>query len=353
MLEAMVAAPHAYRRAAAALVMAAAAVWIGWRGVSGGVALVAGMAIALTLGNPWASRTRALAHRALTWSVVGLGAGMNLADVARVGLHGMGYTLVGVSAALLLGALLGRRLGVRADTSLLISVGTAICGGSAIAAVAPTIRAKDEDTSVALATVFTLNAAALFVFPAIGHRLGMAQHAFGLWSALAIHDTSSVVGAAAQYGQRALEVATSAKLARALWIVPLTFVMAERRRADDAAEQTHADEGSARKSTTGGHHETASTTGEDHTTKARRPWFILAFLAVAAIVTFVPALREAGRVAAGGAHRLLALTLFLMGAGFSPSALRSAGLRPIALGMALWVTLALGTLGAIRAGWIA
>jgi uncharacterized integral membrane protein (TIGR00698 family) len=266
-----------------------------------------------------------LAHRALALSVVGLGAGMNLSMVARVGLHGVGYTLVGITVALLLGRLLGRRLGVKGDTSLLICVGTAICGGSAIAAVAPSIKAKDEDTSVALVTVFTLNAVALFLFPAIGHGLGLGERAFGLWSALAIHDTSSVIGAASQYGQRALEVATSAKLARALWIIPLTFVIEARRRARS--------------------HEASSA-------EPARPWFILAFLGAAALVTFVPSLRDAGRFVAAGAHRLLALTLFLLGAGFPRSALKSAGVRPFLLGIGLWVVLALGTLGAIRAGFI-
>jgi uncharacterized integral membrane protein (TIGR00698 family) len=319
-------APTRIRARAAALAAVVVALLAVYPGLSAAAALASGIGIALTVGNPWASRTRALAQRALAWSVVGLGAGMNLASVARVGLHGAGYTLVGITAALLLGGVLGRRLGVRGDTSLLITVGTAICGGSAIAAVAPTIGAKDEDTSVALATVFALNAVALFAFPVIGHRLGLGQRAFGLWSALAIHDTSSVVGAASQYGQRALEVATSAKLARALWIVPLTFVMEARRRG-------------AKSSTT--------------TTKPKRPWFILAFLAAAALVTFCPVLQPAGRVVAAGAHRLLAVALFLMGTGFSRPALASAGARPILLGVALWSVLALGTLGAILAGLVA
>ncbi len=294
--------------------------------IPAGAALAAGIALALTVGNPWARATRSLGQRALTWSVVGLGAGMDLSLVARVGIHGAGYTLAGIMAALVLGTLLGRRLGVEADTSLLITVGTAICGGSAIAAVAPTIGAKDEHTSVALVTVFTLNAVALFLFPLVGHEVGLGQHAFGLWSALAIHDTSSVVGAASQYGAQALEVAISAKLARALWIVPLTFVLEARRRAAKGAAAT---------------------------VRPRRPWFILGFLAAAGLVTLVPSLQGAGHLVAAGAHRLLAVSLFLLGAGFSRSALRTVGPRPVVLGVALWLVLAAGTLCAIRLGIIA
>ncbi|MBS2020996.1 MAG: putative sulfate exporter family transporter, partial [Deltaproteobacteria bacterium] len=227
------------------------------------MALVGGIAVALTLGNPWPAKVSALQKRALTWSVVGLGAGMNLFVVGKVGLHGLGYTAIGIGAALFLGWFIGKRIGVAKDTSLLVSVGTAICGGSAIAAVAPAIRAKDEDVSVALVSVFLLNAIALVIFPSIGHALHMSEDAFGLWSALAIHDTSSVVGAATTYGTRALEVATAAKLARALWIVPVTFAIAAKRARDlpDDAGPTAA---------------------------PKRPWFIAGFLLVAAIVTYVP-----------------------------------------------------------------
>ena len=303
---------------------AALATLLPW--VSSGAALIAGIAIALTLGNPWPAKTRALAHRTLVWSVVGLGAGMNLAVVARVGVHGIAYTAIGITVALALGTFLGRRLRVAGDTSLLVTVGTAICGGSAIAAVAPTIGAKEHDVSMALVTVFLLNAIALFLFPAIGHRLHLGQEAFGLWSALAIHDTSSVVGAASQYGSRALEVATAAKLARALWIVPLVFVIARRRRQRDA-------EGAG-------------------VAKAKKPWFILGFLAAAALVTFVPALSGAGHLVAALAQRLLAMTLFLIGLGLSRAALRKLGVRPLLQGIGLWLVLGSGTLGAILLHWI-
>jgi uncharacterized integral membrane protein (TIGR00698 family) len=299
--------------------------------VSAGVALLAGIAVALTLGNPFAARTRPLAHTLLTASVIGLGAGMDLAVVGRVGLHGLGYTAVGIASALAIGTLLGRALGVSRDTGLLVTVGTAICGGSAIAAVSPTIGAKDHDVSMALVSVFLLNAVALFVFPLVGHQLHMGQDAFGLWCALAIHDTSSVVGAASQYGERALEVATSAKLARALWIVPVTFAIAmHRARAARAAG--------------------ASAMGA--TAKPKRPWFIAGFVAVSALVTFVPALRPAGLLVSFGAHRLLASTLFLIGLGLTRPALRSIGARPFAQAVLLWITLGTGTLVAITCGWI-
>jgi uncharacterized integral membrane protein (TIGR00698 family) len=296
-------------------------------GASSGVALVAGIAVALTLGNPWPSKAKLVAQKTLTWSVVGLGAGMDLGVVARVGLHGVGYTAVGIGCALGAGTFLGRRLRVPPDTSLLVSVGTAICGGSAIAAVAPVIRAKDHDVSMALVAVFLLNGVALFVFPPVGHALHLGQDAFGLWCALAVHDTSSVVGAASQYGERALEVATAAKLARALWIVPVTFVIATLR-ARRTAE------------------------GESATAKPKRPWFIAGFVAVAAAVTYVPWLRAPGHVVAEVAHRALALTLFMVGLGLSRGALRSLGVRPFVQAVLLWGLMAGGTLLAIARGWI-
>lgn len=294
--------------------------------VSSGVALLAGVAISLTIGNPWPVKARTLAHRLLTWSVVGLGAGMNLSVVARVGLHGIGYTAIGIATAFVLGTLLGKWLGIAKDTSLLVTVGTAICGGSAIAAVAPAIQAKPEDVSMSLVTVFLLNAIALFIFPAVGHHLAMSQDGFGLWCALAVHDTSSVVGAAAHYGPRALEVATAAKLARALWIVPITFVLAMVR-----ARTSGATAGQA---------------------KPKRPWFIAGFLGVAALVTYVPGLRTAGHYVSEGAHRALAVTLFLMGLGLSREALKALGFRPLIQAVTLWVVLGGATLFAIVKGWI-
>ncbi|MEO6954338.1 MAG: putative sulfate exporter family transporter [Polyangia bacterium] len=291
--------------------------------VSPALALLAGIAYAIVFGNRFAHRTRLFAHRSLTWSVVGLGAGMNLAVVARVGLHGLGYTVVGIGLALSLGTLLGRKIGVGKDVSLLVTVGTAICGGSAIAAVAPVVRAKEEDVSMALVTIFLLNAVALLVFPVVGHALAMKQDAFGLWCALAIHDTSSVVGAASQYGTRALEVATAAKLARALWIVPVTFAIS-----------------------------LARARGGESTAAPKRPWFIAGFVGIAALVTFVPPLQSVGHLVAAGAHRLLSLTLFLIGLGMSRDALRGLGVRPLVQAVALWLALATLTLLAITTGLI-
>jgi uncharacterized integral membrane protein (TIGR00698 family) len=214
---------------------------------------------------------------------------------------------------------------IERDTSLLVTVGTAICGGSAIAAIAPAIRAKSHEVSVALATVFFLNAVALFIFPWIGHYFSLSQAQFGVWSALAIHDTSSVVGAAMQYGARALEIATTIKLTRALWIVPVTLVvgMVWNRGNPDAPAG-----------------------------KATRPWFILGFLGAAALVTWVPALKPAGHVVFVGAQRSLVVTLFLIGSGLSRAALQVVGRRPLIQGFVLWVLMGTGTLGAILLGWI-
>ncbi len=290
-------------------------------------ALVLGVFTALTMGNPYLEWTRAQTHRFLSLSVIGLGAGMDLGVVGRVGAQGIGYTIAGISFTLLLGAWLGRALKTERDTSLLITAGTAICGGSAIAAVAPTIRAKPHEVSVALGTVFLLNALALLVFPAIGHRLGLDQTQFGLWSALAIHDTSSVVGATLQYGPGALEVGTTVKLARALWIIPLTLGIGWARRRNGGVQ-------------------------EGATSKPKRPWFILGFLAAAAIVTWIPGLRPLGHEIELIARRTLVLTLFLIGANLTRQTIRSVGMRPLIQGVALWLCVGSATLGAVLLGWI-
>jgi uncharacterized integral membrane protein (TIGR00698 family) len=299
---------------------------VGWHAVPTWAALLAGVAVTLVLGNPWASTTKQLTPQLLALSVMGLGAAMNLRTVAVVGLQGFGYTLVGITGTLGLGALLGRLLNVGRATGTLVSVGTAICGGSAIAAAAPVIGADAEETSAALGIVFLLNATALLLFPLIGHQLGLTQHAFGLWAALAIHDTSSVVGAASTYGPDALVVATTTKLVRALWIVPVTLALGAwvaRRGTESTAKP-----------------------------KAKRPWFILGFLAAAALVSFVPALQPAGKLLAAAAQRLLVLTLFLLGLGLSRAALARVGARPFLMGVVLWVLVASATLAALLVGWI-
>jgi uncharacterized integral membrane protein (TIGR00698 family) len=289
------------------------------------LALLAGVAIAVLLDNPYAQQTKLHTARLLSWSVMGLGAGMNLEVVAKVGLHGFGYTIVGISLTLLLGFLLAKALKIERDTGVLISVGTAICGGSAIAAIAPTLRAKPHSISVALGTVFMLNALALIIFPPIGHWFELSQTQFGLWSALAIHDTSSVVGSTLQYGAEALQIGTTVKLARALWIVPLTlassFIFARHAAADQQ--------------------------------KPKRPWFILGFIIAAAIVTWVPMMQAPGHLVESIAKRTLVLTLFLIGANLTLATLKSVGIKPFIQGFALWIIVASTTLGAVLTGWLA
>lgn len=294
--------------------------------VSSAVALLCGVLIAVILGNPYAEHMKKYTHLLLTWSVMGLGAGMNLEVVAQAGLHGLGYTIVGISSTLLLGFLIAKTLKVDREAGVLISVGTAICGGSAIAAIAPTMRAKSHSISVALGTVFMLNALALFIFPPVGHWFALTQNQFGLWSALAIHDTSSVVGASMIYGSEALQIGTTVKLARALWIVPLTiaasFIFARNNAEADAK------------------------------TKPKLPWFILGFLGAAALVTWIPALGPAGHMIENIAKRTLVLTLFFIGANLTLSTLKSVGVKPFILGILLWLVVASATLGAILIGWI-
>ena len=286
--------------------------------------LLAGVILSLTVENPYLRLTQKATRTLLAAAIVGLGASMNLRVVLAVGAHGIVYTVIGITFCFVVGLLLARALSVSRDAGLLITVGTAICGGSAIAALVPILRPNDNEVSVALGTVFLLNAVALFLFPFIGHTLALDQHQFGLWAALAIHDTSSVVGAAAGYGAAALAIATTVKLARALWIVPLSLAFAWWKKREDASAPTQV---AAR--------------------KPQRPWFILGFLIAAALVTFVPPLQPAGTVVAHFAQRLLVLTLFLIGANLSRSALRAVGVRPLAQGVLLWMAVGGATLWAI------
>jgi len=298
--------------------------------VTTGEGLVLGMVLGLTVGNPYGATTKRATTYLLQGAVVGLGFGMNLRVVVAVGLHGVLYTLAGILLCFAAGAALRALLGVPRDIGLLITVGTAICGGSAIAAVVPAIRARQEDASVALAVVFLLNAVGLLVFPPLGHLLGLDEARFGLWAALAIHDTSSVVGAASAYGPEALGVATTVKLARALWIVPLAMLIGHldgRRRARDA--------GSAAATAPSG--------------SARYPWFILGFLGTAAAATFLPPVHAYGPALARASRQLLVLTLYLVGAGLTRAALRNAGVRPLALGVLLWIVSAGASLAGILA----
>jgi uncharacterized membrane protein YadS len=298
----------------AAFILLAAATLSGW--ISPPVALAAGLVFALALGNPLPEASHRVAKMLLQGSVVGLGFGMNLGAVWAAGKTGFGFTVATIFGTLLVGYGLGRLLKVEATTSHLVSVGTAICGGSAIAAVGSVLDADSKAMSVSLCTVFVLNAVALLVFPPLGHALGMDQAHFGLWSAIAIHDTSSVVGAAAKYGAEALNVATTVKLARALWIFPIALGLAFAKR--------------------------------HGTQQIKWPWFIFAFLAAAGIRTLWPQGEAAYGLIQHAAKLGLTLTLFLIGAGLSKEALRSVGFRPMLQGILLWIVVSISGLLAVQ-----
>ncbi|MGZ3655035.1 MAG: YeiH family protein [Bdellovibrionota bacterium] len=293
--------------------------------ITAGTALVAGIFFALAFGNPFVVETKRWTSTLLQVAVVGLGFGMNLLVVGKVGFAGVGYTAITICLSMAVGLLLGRALRISKDASLLISAGTAICGGSAIAALAAAIRAESEDVSVSLATVFLLNAAALFIFPPLGHAMGFSEAQFGLWSALAVHDTSSVVGTAIQYGPQALEIGTTVKLARALWITPLTLLIGfiYSRRA-----------------------------GGEKGGKIAMPWFILGFVLASALVTWVPLAKPAGQLLATASRSVLVLTLFLIGSNLTRKTLQTVGFRPMLQGLLLWIVAGSTSLYAIHVGWI-
>ncbi len=283
------------------------------------LALAAGLAYGFTFEHPYPLDARRLSKLLLQVSVVGLGFGMNLQQVLRVGRSGLIYTAAGITFAMLLGWALGKLLAVQGRISFLISTGTAICGGSAIAAIAPVANATEEEIAVSLGTVFALNSVALFVFPAIGTALHMTQTQFGLWSALAIHDTSSVVGASAKFGAVALAVGTTVKLARALWIVPMSVGTA-------LVQKSKA--------------------------KIQWPWFILFFCLASVANTYVGLFQPAYSVLRHLGILGLTVTLFLIGTGISKRTIREVGLRPMLQGILLWAVVATGSLALIRAGWI-
>jgi len=284
------------------------------------LALALGLVLALALGNPFPEFTSRCSKWLLQISVVGLGFGMSLTEVLHAGRSGFLYTLVGISFAVACGLFLGRALSVERTPSLLISVGTAICGGSAIAAMGPVLDADDHDMAVSLGTVFILNAIALFLFPFVGHRLALSQSQFGIWSALAIHDTSSVVGAAAKYGSVALAVATTVKLTRALWIVPLTLAVAALNK---------------------------------HKARVQVPWFILFFVLASVARSYSPqSFMPVYTVLLSAAKIGLAVTLFLIGSGLSRKAIAEVGTRPLVQGIVLWAIVALGSMWLVRSGLI-
>ena len=288
--------------------------------VSPPIALTVGLFAALTFGNPFSEQTSKITKILLQASVVLLGFGMNLADVYKAGKQGVLFTIATIFGTLAVGFLLGKLFGVKDKTSVLISSGTAICGGSAIAAVAPVIKADSEEISVSLGTVFILNSVALFVFPLIGHYFNLSQNQFGIWSAIAIHDTSSVVGASQTYGAEALAVATTVKLARALWIAPVALVFSFLYR--------NKNEGKA---------------------KIVIPYFILFFLLVTVFKTYAPATIEPSIYDSliMLAKKGLTVTLFLIGASLSRETIKKVGVKPLIQGVVLWILISIISLWAV------
>ncbi len=273
------------------------------------LALLLGFIIAQTTGNPFEKES----HKATNWllksSIVLLGFGMNLHQAFEAGKTGFLFTIFSIIITLLAGWLLGRKLGVDKKTSYLISSGTAICGGSAIAAVSPVVQADEKQMSVSLGTVFILNSIALLIFPIIGHLLNMSEHQFGLWAAIAIHDTSSVVGAASKYGQEALQVATTVKLARALYIIPLSLLTAYFFKSGNS--------------------------------KITIPYFIGLFLIAMIIGTYIPVYHDFYNMLVFIAKKGLTITLFLIGSGLSIAKLKSVGIKPLIQGITLWIFISL------------
>ena len=305
-------------------------------GVTPPVALLLGLGIALFVGHPFLHLNHRATHVLLQTSVVGLGFGMNVDVAMRAGSLGFLFTVASIAGTLTAGLLLGRWMGIGKKTSLLISGGTAICGGSAIAALAPVIRAEERQTSVALGVVFILNSVALFLFPVVGHWLGMSQLQFGLWGAIAIHDTSSVVGAAGKYGPEALQIATTVKLARALWIIPVSVTAACFFRGARGA----ADARDAGTFTRGAAGVPPGRAG------IRIPWFIGLFVLAVLVNTWLPVPAFSGAIVAAS-HAGMTLTLFLIGSGLSRRVLRQTGVRPLVQGVILWALIAGGALWAI------
>ena len=268
------------------------------------VALLMGFIIAQFVGHPYLHLNHKATHLLLQISVVGLGFGMNVTSALHAGSQGLWFTVASIIGTLVFGTLLGKLLKIDKKIAYLISAGTAICGGSAIAAISPVIKAEEKQISVALGTIFILNSFALFLFPFVGHLLNLTQTQFGLWSAIAIHDTSSVVGAASKYGTTALQVATTVKLARALWIIPLSLLSSVDKK------------------------------------KVKVPLFIGFFIVAMVLNTYIPIVQEYGHYVVDIAKAGLTLTLFLIGCGLNAKVLRAVGIRPFVQGVVLWVLIA-------------
>jgi uncharacterized integral membrane protein (TIGR00698 family) len=291
--------------------------------ISPPVALVGGIAYGFAVEHPLRREASSLAKLLLQLSVILLGFGMNLKQVIHAGESGFLYTAISITSAVTLGLLLGKLLKIRGKASYLITMGTAICGGSAIAALAPITDANEEEISISMGTVFLLNSVALLLFPVVGWWLHLSQNQFGLWAALAIHDTSSVVGAAAKYGNQALAIGTTVKLARALWIVPISLMTASMKgRLADA-------------------------NGKAHKAKVKVPWFIFLFIlasfASTYLARFAPFYGDMNHLGKLG----LTATLFLIGTSVSRKTLKQVGFRPLLQGVLLWIAVGCGSLAAI------
>ncbi|MCW8329426.1 putative sulfate exporter family transporter [Photobacterium sp. SDRW27] len=284
--------------------------------ISSPVALILGFSLASLGLVPTQFNLAALTKKLLSYSIIGLGFGIHLDQAIEASKQGLGLIVASIFFTLIIGYLLTKLLRIEQKTGHLIASGTAICGGSAIAAVAPAINARDDQTSLALATVFVLNSIALFVFPALGHLLEMSQHAFGTWAAIAIHDTSSVVGAAGAYGDEALKTATTLKLARALWIIPIAFISALMFKGDSK--------------------------------KIGIPYFIVFYCVAILIAHFIPDLQPIYDQIFNASKRVLVVCLFLIGSGITIQKLRASGFQPLLLGILLWISIGLGSLTYIQ-----
>lgn len=287
--------------------------------IGAGTALVMGAVFAMLLGNPFAELSQKASKVMLKLAVIGLGFAVDFNQVIEVGRSSLVLTIVSITAIIGLGEILTQVFKLNRNTGVLISFGTAICGGSAIAAMAPVIKAKDHEVAVALGIVFLLNGLGLLLFPIIGHYFELSQAQFGLWAALAIHDTSSVVGASATYGAVALSIATTVKLTRAMWIIPYTAVAGVFMRSDE---------------------------------KASIPLFIVGFLLAALINTYVPSFASTWELINSVAKQLLVMTLFLIGSGLSLSVLKQAGIKPFLMAVILWVVVSSTILLLILDGFI-
>ena len=279
------------------------------------IALLMGLVIAQFIGHPYLHLNHKATHILLQVSVVGLGFGMNVTSAMKAGKEGILFTVVSIIGTLVIGFFMGKFLKIEKKTSYLISAGTAICGGSAIAAISPVIKAEEKQISVALGTIFILNSIALFLFPVIGHAMNLSQTQFGLWCAIAIHDTSSVVGAASKYGTQALEIATTVKLARALWIIPVAFL--------------------------------STFIFKNKGGKIKIPYFIGLFVLAMIVNTYVPFVTQYSHYLTGFAKAGLTLTLFLIGCGLSRKVLQSVGFKPLIQGVVLWVLISAAALWAV------